>query len=450
VLVASIALRFLLAPTPGYEDDLRLYKLWGDVGARVGIGNIYDSGSYGEDWRFACDYPPVLPIMLVFVSRLVQWTTGSNLTAHPGLVWPVKLLPMTADMGIVFLIFLRIYRGGRFTPALIAAAAFALNPAVLFNSAYWGQTDSLVFLFALLGVLFLIDRRPEACAVALTVAAFTKPFGYVLGPLAVIVIIRDQGLKRLCTAALASLGTIIVLLSPFILAGNVLGVANTMLTQLFVQPYVSNNAHNLWGIVSFWTALDAGTPCLGPLNYRHLGILLFVALYALAFRRIRSAHNEQSLGLLCGVGFGVFFMVTVHQHENHLFGVLPFLALVWPFDKRVRVVYGAISITCLINMIAHDPALMNAIAGAEAARMVDFYRTPPLQMETASRTMILWMMVVAGNILANVIIVGYAVRLLADTSVWTKLLRLSVENTGDQSQGPSPLEAGYYSKRAID
>ena len=423
LLLLNIAVRFTLAPTAGYEGDLIMYQHWGDVATQVGVGRIYDPASYTEHPRWVCDYPPVLPYLFGAISAFYQSVTGRpTLLQTPTVTWPVKLLPILADLCIVFLIFFRLRRSASFNVALVASASFAFNPAVLFNSAYWGQTDSVVFFLVLLAMVFLSDRKPEWCAVTLTLAAFTKPFGYVLGPLAVIMILRNHGLKRLGTAALASLGTILLLFAPFILAGNFVATAKTMVTQMVGMPNVSNNAHNLWGIVSFWRALDAGTPFLGPLDYRHLGIMTFIAVYAVAFRRIKEVDSERALALLCGVGFAVFFMVMVHQHENHLFGVLPFLALVWPFERRVKWVFAAITITFSINMLMHDPALMAAVLDADVERALEFYHVPPLQAGSLSGPIILWMLVVAANIVTNVAIVGYAIRLVANRVLWVRLL----------------------------
>jgi hypothetical protein len=50
----------------------------------------------------------------------------------------------------------------------------------------------------------------------------------------------------------------------------------------------------------------------------------------------------------------------VFTHENHLFLVLPLLALAWPARHGLLAVYGLLSATLLLNPLLHDQLFLEA------------------------------------------------------------------------------------------
>ncbi len=60
VLLAAFLLRLYFIPSPGYERDVQLFKIWGQTAAQNGVHNIYD-----KTW---CDYPPAYIYMLKGIS----------------------------------------------------------------------------------------------------------------------------------------------------------------------------------------------------------------------------------------------------------------------------------------------------------------------------------------------------------------------------------------------
>ena len=69
-----------------------------------------------------------------------------------------------------------------FNVALLATCAYLFNPALIFDSAYWGQTAAVHSLFMLLSVIAVDRRRYDWAGVALAAAILTKPQAIAIAP----------------------------------------------------------------------------------------------------------------------------------------------------------------------------------------------------------------------------------------------------------------------------
>ncbi len=71
----GIALRAILVPARGYDDDVRLFMAWGERVAHAGPGGVYAPG-------FFVDYPPALfyllwPIAAIFEGEALRLAVKS-------------------------------------------------------------------------------------------------------------------------------------------------------------------------------------------------------------------------------------------------------------------------------------------------------------------------------------------------------------------------------------
>jgi hypothetical protein len=214
--------------------------------------------------------------------------------------------------------------------AAAVAFCYALNPAVIFNSAVWGQIDS-TFTFALvLAVVLLWRERPEAATAAYTVAFFIKPQAISLAPLFLAVLVLRYPPVRLLQSAGLALLIGFITIYPFFglwpwpeLVERLAGSAN-------YYAYTSVNTYNLWGIHGFWLP-DNSDLGLG-LTPRSAGWLLYLTglLYALPplVRTLRAERPDLlTLSLFAAYFPFLFVMTLTRMHERYLYPVLPFLLL---------------------------------------------------------------------------------------------------------------------------
>jgi hypothetical protein len=406
-------LRIWLGVTPGYPPDLNTYKLWSIVAGTRGIQTIYDpmpgSGGEAEGVRATSgfgdyDYPPLYAYLLAPIGALYGSVVPEPLASFAdskGLNLLVKIPPFIFDLLVAGLIVwvARRLRGDRVDDASDesrpdpkawkgifswAALAYLLQPAVLFNSGYWGQPDSIHGFFVILALTLVLLRRFEPGWIALALGCMMKPLAAPYIPLIALATILRGGWRRLATSAAAAAGTGLVLMFPFILTGRATGVIRHVLFDVDLMPFNSVNAHNLWWLIGPWRS--ARDPWIGPLNMTHVGLLLFGISYAAVLAGLwkgerrrgavpggggregigRSGGARSIAGPLAGeerwfiaaacVAFAFFFFST-HMHENHLFMLIPLSALLAIHDRSWRPIMLAAGIVVLVNMALHDMIL---------------------------------------------------------------------------------------------
>ena len=260
----------VLMPQSGFRVDIGDFSAWAHRLASGGPGAFYAPDYFS-------DYPPGYLYVLWAVGKLGALLSGfAGMDVTPGLV---KIPGVLADAGVAAFLFAltRRFTHGRFgfsgdTLGLAAAALYLFNPGPIFNSAVWGQVDSVGALAILATVYFLLRGWTEVAAVGAIVALLIKfQYGFLVPIVAIVGIRRhlfgrssDPALDgrpdgvRVLTSLAAGIGSLVVLIAPFNLSvwapndrvhsliGKFLDAANT-------YHGLSINAFNLWR--NPWSAL---------------------------------------------------------------------------------------------------------------------------------------------------------------------------------------------------
>ncbi|MDP9483859.1 MAG: hypothetical protein M3P84_11645, partial [Chloroflexota bacterium] len=180
ILVLGLALRLIIAyvllPGSGFGADRSTFQAWaGDLAANGPFG-FYERG-------FFADYTPGYLYVL--------WVVGLVGNALGGIGDLIKVPAILADVAIAWLVhsFVRELGGSR-RAARIGAILFLVNPVTWFDSAIWGQVDSVGVVFLLLSVRDLWRRRPERASFFAVLAAIVKPQLGILVPIIAVVLLR--------------------------------------------------------------------------------------------------------------------------------------------------------------------------------------------------------------------------------------------------------------------
>lgn len=367
-LVLYLGLRALLLLQPGYRDDLVAYRRWAVTASQQGLAQVYRASDM--------DYPPLYAYLLWPLGRAYAWLSpgvGTRSGGDPA-VWLalVKLPPLAFDLaigGLLFQVGSRAERapntlgpGLRPPPwRLLLPGAYLANPAVVFDTGYWGHPDSIhSFFVAAAFVLVALGRAGSAFA-ALALATTMKPLAAPFFPLLGLFALMRSGLAGLLRGAAAAAATTAAVFAPFLLSGDGGFVLQRVVLDLDAMPYTAVNAHNLWGALGGWR--PAETPWLGPLSATQIGLLLFAIALGGILRRAWQAWSDPGQASLAAAGVlaaalaASFFMLSTHMHENHLFSVVPLLALALPAGTTWQRLYVAASLAVLLNLVLHDPVL---------------------------------------------------------------------------------------------
>jgi Gpi18-like mannosyltransferase len=352
-LLVALALRLVLAGSGGNVWDLDIYKAWARIIAERGVVHAYDG-------PVVVDYPPVFLYWLEFAVRLYQaWLSPSLDTSRLAFTYFVRLPGIALDLVLAALIFLVVRRRAGDGWALAAAFAYAFNPAVLFNLAYWGMPDSPHAIIIVGALLLALARRPFLAWALISVGVFTKPQADIFAPLVALITLREQGWRGCVRGAAGIVAGVLVATGPFLLAGTADGILAQMLAMADYDPFISNNAHNLWWLIGWgygWQIRDT-EPFLGALSYRVTAIILVAVFYAFAlWRAWRTRDETRTLEVAAYLGLLLFMLMTV-VHETHAYTVLPLLSLIWWRERALRWLYGALSALFIANLVLHDAGI---------------------------------------------------------------------------------------------
>jgi Gpi18-like mannosyltransferase len=256
----------------------------------------------------------------------------------------IKLAPNLFDLGTAVLIYVFVRKQASFKFALAAMALYAFNPAVIYNAAVWGQFDAIYTFFLILSLMLALKSKPELSAATLAIALLTKPQAIALAPLIAFLIYKKSGLKRMLFSVLAFALTIFLIILPFDWKGQPLTSLSKIYFGGFGQYSVTSvNAFNLWGLYGLWVS-DA--------NFFILGWALFGAFTVFVLYVLHKRFNVSGDYLAIFAAFMLFFaffMLPTRIHERYLFPAISVLALMFPFIKKARPLYVALTATLFIN-----------------------------------------------------------------------------------------------------
>ncbi|MGH2463810.1 MAG: hypothetical protein ACRDFZ_09400, partial [Candidatus Limnocylindria bacterium] len=385
LLLAGLALRVLVAavilPQSGLHNDITAFSAWALRMADVGPVEFYEPGYFA-------DYPPGYMYVLWLLgegSRFLEPMLGG---ASPirGLV---KVPGIAADLGVAWLIYLIAVRffgdrppvrwlGSGARIGLIGADIYLFNPGTEFNSAVWGQMDSVGVLVILAGLYALGRGWTEAAGLAAVVAVLIKfQFGWLIPIVAVVGLKRhlfgrssDPLLAarpdpvRVLTSLAVGFGTLVALILPFGMTLLPTGDPTTSLFDKFMAAAnqyqgLTINAFNIWR--NPWTGLsqvqqwgsDQGIALsLGGLDvtWAVVGVALFAIGALLALVAVARRDDMQGL-LVSSLTMAVaFFALPTRVHERYLFPALALAAPLAGAAVRWAAAYAALSVLFFLNI----------------------------------------------------------------------------------------------------
>ncbi|HXY38905.1 MAG TPA: glycosyltransferase 87 family protein, partial [Vicinamibacteria bacterium] len=364
LLLLAAAVQLALVSLPDTMGDVLVYRLWTRGLAGGGLAAAYwpaEQTLRKDPVLAAVDYPPLFPYLLWGIGHALGAISPALLEHHDGLLDALIRLPgIVASLLLAWLVYVETRR---LHPAWAEAALamVALNPALVFDTAYWGQTDALCAALMAAALVGLVRGRPGWAWVAAAAAALAKPFAYPMLPVLAVASQRWFGPWRTLRSAALGASVFAAGLLPFLWIGRLSDLVRTLFWQLDAMPFVSVNAHNLWWLIG------RGTPWT-PASARPLGIswgalaaLAFLGFLALVLLRLARSEDRRSLYVAAATGAFGFFVLSTHMHENHLFYAVAWLGLAGLRSAPVRTLFLALTATLLANMALHDPFLTHTL-----------------------------------------------------------------------------------------
>jgi hypothetical protein len=414
----ALAFALQMAAWPDHPlADMTHLVWWTRIIRRDGVEGAY-AGVYPETYVI---YPPGM----AYAFQAAAWI--SERVAPPPWILPwaaaggdqwlrycIKLVAVAGHGALALAIFAIVALGARaFWRAWTAATLYAWNPGALFDTAYWGQADSLHSLALVLAAAMLAlvpgwwplraggRWRLSAQAGALAAGAvagallaaggLTKPQAWVFLPLLGWLLARRTGPLGLLAGAGAAAGVAWWIVQPWLRAGKLDELLSVFRNLQDVMPSVSANGHNLWWLklpgvaiaVLDWEPLGGIGEWQAPplLTHATAGRLAFGLFALLPLLRLTGPISLPLVLAAGGYTAVAYFMTITQVHENHLFAAIPFLAAAAALDPWYAIPFGVATLCFLGNLALHD-FLISPWVAAQLGQLLPWRE--PLALQTAN------------------------------------------------------------------
>ncbi len=361
LIAAGLIIRIVYAMDyRGFNVDMNCFTAWGSRMLANGPFRFYSADYF-------CDYPPLYMLILAIPSAIINLAGLSTASAGAWLL--LKSPAIICDI-LISVVLYCICKRKYPKYALFAAGAYLFNPAVIVDSASWGQADSVLMLFMLLAVYYMIKKKLWLSVIWYALGLLAKPQALMLAPVmlvgAITLCVRSlkgklaPDMKTSRRTALHFLYSMLGILAGFVLISIAMR-SDQPWYWLFAKyfgtmgsyRYATLSAFNLMGLLGGQWAKDTA-PVLGALSYRVLGFALLAVVFAV-FALLyywRKQPKNRSLFLLGAWLTAAIFVLAPYMHERYLYPVLALLpaAFIVYGDRRIINVLAALSFTSYVNV----------------------------------------------------------------------------------------------------
>ncbi|HYR78744.1 MAG TPA: phospholipid carrier-dependent glycosyltransferase, partial [Candidatus Dormibacteraeota bacterium] len=224
----------------------------------------------------------------------------------------------------------------------------ALNPALLFDTVVWGQSDSVLTFVTLLSLVAILGDQYEIAWGLAAIAVLVKPQGLMLLPVLGLWTMLETDFATWIRSGIALLAVAIIGIAPFQIGHEWNWILKLYTSTAAYYHETSVNAFNLMALIGGLRQSDAGT--VAGIPYFALGMSLLVPLYAFVAWILWRGRTPTRLIFAAFFTIFGFFMVAPRMHERYLY---PAIALAVPLAleaPQMMAVFVILSLTCVINL----------------------------------------------------------------------------------------------------
>lgn len=330
----------------GYPGDMAGWVETAHFISRNGIVEIYAFDLQGNG------YPPLFFYPLWLSIKITELFTFDPVISGMAL----RLLPCLADSLICIVIFRISTIWINAEQSFIVSLLYALNPAVINNTAYMGMIgDPCYVLLIILGIYLFLLKKTIAAGLLLVMALLCKPQAAAFIPIFLMMVFLQRKPGNLLVLTIASISLIFAIYIPFIIAGTSEDVIRVFFRMANSFPYLHARADNLWFLLSRghdpWinSGLSDGFPVLLGITPKMIGIVSFLVFNGIIFYHSWPVQDSDLI-LICAIVALAFFHLFTRMHVNYSISAFPFLTITTIFNKRFGLfALGLLTITTLVN-----------------------------------------------------------------------------------------------------
>lgn len=368
LFTVALLMRFIIS-IGDYRGDVKNHIAWGKNLYTNGFIGFYEREFPKRYGTANPNYPPFANyvffasyILYEGVKNLIFW-----LNMHIGL-FPSKLIfifdnpnllptffkigAILADFGIAWLVYLfgqKIVKKKNPSLPLILSLLVLFNPAFFYNSAWWGQVESIPIFFTLAAIYsFFFGKNQWLPVIFLSMALLSKQTAIIFIPIFAIMYFKKYGVGSLFLAFMAGFFCFYGFFFPF--TQNKLDLVYPLVTYwtkiatVSGLPYITNHAFNLWMLL-------VGDRKIAPQPYFTAGYLMTGILAAsILYKMWRNQLSEETIFYASYLIALSFFLFFPRMHERHLQQALPFLLILGAYQRKYLYSFVFLSFFSFINL----------------------------------------------------------------------------------------------------
>lgn len=348
-LGVALLLRLILsAVTSGHGSDMSCFKAWSNMIFERGFGNFYSSPEF-------TDYPPGYMYVLYILGGIRK---ALNLSFDSGMcIMLYKLPAVLCDIVSGYYIYKIASKHFNQKGAALCSAAYIFNPAIIINSAIWGQVDSVFTLAVILMCYLVSEKQLVKSYFVFAIGILIKPQILIFTPVIIYGIIDQVFLPGFDKKkffhnlfwGLGAIATILILSLPF----GINYVIPQYVDTISSYPYSSINGYNLWTALGLnW---QPQTTKVLFLTCQQWGALFIGALLALTtYISFKRKNDKSKYYLIAAVLIISMFVLSVRMHERYMFPGIILLLLFYITRPRkgTFILFSLFSALHLFN-VAH-------------------------------------------------------------------------------------------------
>lgn len=327
-IILSLAIRLVLLSIPGFKIDMDTWASWAIRLNQTSFSNFYSD-------QFWTNYAPGYLYVLWFLGLIKNLFNLNNYNYYLLL----KIPSTVAEIALAIFVYKILKKNNIW--ARISLLVILLNPALIFNSAVWGQIDSILTLFIFISIYFLYRKKLVFSSIFLAISFLIKPQSVAILPVFGLFIINNISFNKILKIIIPFFTTLIFLSLPFF-GNNLQGLGQLFLKMLGDYPYSSLFAYNLWGVIGFWLPDSAK---LSILSYQQWGYIFYIAYWIiLSYFYLTKRISIIALTVLALLSF--YFLPT-KVHDRYLYPAIPFLVLLAARIKSKIILAGVFLLTII-------------------------------------------------------------------------------------------------------
>lgn len=364
LVVAGILVRIYKAATyQGFDVDINCWIAWGGRMLAQGPFKFYSADAF-------CDYPP-LYMMVLAIPTAIRELLGQASTSPVGLVLIKSPAIICEVLTGVFIYKVAGKKLGK-SMGLLLSAFYLLNPAIIVNSASWGQVDGVLTLLLVLAIYYMIKRKMHIAVFIYLAALLTKPqalefapimlFGAIKGIVDYIKMLKGGTPEESANARkqiLNFVGSILASLVIFILISLAMQNDQESIFWLFEKyfgtissyGYASLSAFNFMSLIGGqWTKLD--NPAIFGISFGALSIILIALVIIATAILYFIKFKNRSMFLIAAFIAAALYCFAGQVHERYLYPALALLLMAYVVheDRRLLHVFAGFTLTQYINV----------------------------------------------------------------------------------------------------